>query len=317
MLSDNSQKIPSRKLRALIADDSRIVRATLAKHLGDLFEFAEAHDGEQAWDCLLRDEEIALLITDLTMPKLDGYGLLRRMRASRAQRLREMPVVVVSGADEMEERRLAKDAGATDLITKGMATPRLVSRLDLLAQLVIAQREYEAAAEAGGGAGGAQAAPAVSPYVLQSGAERRLGFAIRQQENFALLSLCLNPPGGVDHVGLRRDIEFMLRQILRQSDAVARTGGAEFTIVTSNIEPASLRGFASRLSRAATDAVAERHGAGTVVCCGTASLSEYAGAQPPSLHELWDAARRRGIAGLGHGKSGVFGAQEESAASAG
>lgn len=315
MLSDNSQKISHGKLRALIADDSRIVRATLTKHLGDLFEFAEAHDGEEAWDSLLRDEEIALLITDLTMPRLDGYGLLRRMRASKAQRLREMPVVVVSGADEMEERRLAREAGATDLITKGMATAKLVSRLDLLAQLVIAQQEYEEAADAAAASG--QATVTVSPYLLQSGAERRLGYAIRQQENFALLSLCLSVPDGVDHASLRRDLEAMLRQILRQTDAVARTGSADFTIVTSNVEPASLSGFAGRLCRAATEAAAERHGAGTVVCCGTASLAEYSSGQPPSLHELWDAARRRAIAGLGSGKSGVIGREEESAASAG
>ncbi|HEX8886426.1 MAG TPA: response regulator [Noviherbaspirillum sp.] len=302
-------------MRALIADDSRIVRATLTKHLGDLFEFTEAHDGEEAWDSLLRDEDIALLITDLTMPRLDGYGLLRRMRASRSQRLREMPVVVVSGADETEERRLAREAGATDLITKGMATAKLVSRLDLLAQLVIAQREHEAAADVGAASG--QAASTVSPYVLQSGAERRLGYAIRQQENFALLSLCLALPGGVDHAVLRRDLEAMLRQTLRQTDAVARTGNADFTIVTSNVEPASLPGFAGRLCRAATEAATERHGPGAVVCCGTASLAEYAGGQPPSLHELWDAARRRAMVGVGSGKSGVIGPEEESAASAG
>nr|WP_217345282.1 response regulator [Noviherbaspirillum sp. L7-7A]MBV0879534.1 response regulator [Noviherbaspirillum sp. L7-7A] len=302
-------------MRALIADDSRIVRATLTKHLGDLFEFSEAHDGEEAWDSLLRDEDIALLITDLTMPRLDGYGLLRRMRASKAQRLRDMPVVVVSGADEMEERRLAREAGATDLITKGMATMKLVSRLDLLAQLVIAQREHEAAADHGAASG--QAASTVSPYVLQSGAERRLGYAIRQQENFALLSLSLALPEGVDHAGLRRDLEAMLRQTLRQTDAVARTGNADFTIVTSNVEPASLPGFAGRLCRAAIEAVSERHGAGAVVCCGNASLAEYAGRQPPSLHELWDAARRRAMAGLASGKSGVAGPEEESAASAG
>ena len=316
-MSDNSQKIAQGKLRALIADDSRIVRATLTKHLGDLFEFSEAHDGEEAWDTLLRDEEIALLITDLTMPRLDGYSLLRRMRASKSQRLREMPVVVVSGADEMEERRLAKEAGATDLITKGMATAKLVSRLDLLAQLVIAQRDHEAAADAASASASAQMASTVSPYVLQSGAERRLGYAIRQQENFALLSLCLSLPDGADRAGLLRDIEAMLRQVLRQSDAVSRTGSAEFTIVTSNVEPASLHGFASRLCRATIETVSERHGAGAVVCCGTVSLAEYAGSQPPSLHALWDAARRRGAACLGCGKSGVFGREEESVAAAG
>ena len=68
---------------ALIADDSRIVRATLSKHLSDLFDFSEALDGEEAWEVLLRNDSVDLLITDLTMPRLDGYGLLQRMRGSR------------------------------------------------------------------------------------------------------------------------------------------------------------------------------------------------------------------------------------------
>jgi CheY-like chemotaxis protein len=110
MLSDHAVTRISRP-HALIADDSRIVRATLSKHLSDVFDFSEALDGEEAWECLLRDDSIDLLITDLIMPRLDGYGLLRRMRASRSDHLREMPVVVVSGTDDLEERCQANGQG--------------------------------------------------------------------------------------------------------------------------------------------------------------------------------------------------------------
>src|SRR3569833_161370 len=93
------------KPRVLIADDSRIVRATLIKHIEGMFEFREALDGEQAWEMLLLDPGIRVVITDLTMPKLDGYGLLRRIRTSKVSRIRDIPVVVVSGSDEEQERR--------------------------------------------------------------------------------------------------------------------------------------------------------------------------------------------------------------------
>ncbi|MGB6056113.1 MAG: response regulator, partial [Burkholderiaceae bacterium] len=123
------------KPRVLIADDSRIVRATLIKHIDGLFEFREAVDGEQAWATLLADSGIRVLITDLMMPKLDGYGLLRRIRACAIDRIRELPVIVISGSDQLEERERARAAGATDLITKGVATAQLLSRLDALARL--------------------------------------------------------------------------------------------------------------------------------------------------------------------------------------
>src|SRR5512135_1526398 len=121
MLPDSMIDMPS-KPRVLIADDSRIVRATLIKHIQGMFEFREALDGEQAWETLLIDPSIRVVITDLTMPKLDGYGLLTRIRNSEISRIRDLPVVVVSGSDEREERDRAMAAGATDLITKGIGT---------------------------------------------------------------------------------------------------------------------------------------------------------------------------------------------------
>jgi len=124
----------SLKPRVLIADDSRIVRTALIRRIGDGFEFREALDGEQAWEMLLLDPSIRVVITDLTMPKLDGYGLLDRIRNSRVRRIREVPVVVISGSDEQDEHARAKAAGATDLITKGIAAPHLLARLQVLSR---------------------------------------------------------------------------------------------------------------------------------------------------------------------------------------
>ncbi len=131
------------KPRVLIADDSRIVRATLIKRIEGLFEFREALDGEQAWETLLIDPTIRVVITDLTMPKLGWLcALLQRIRQSKISRIRNLPVVVVSGSDDAEERDRAKAAGATDLITKGIGTSQLLSRLDILSKLVNTQREF-------------------------------------------------------------------------------------------------------------------------------------------------------------------------------
>jgi two-component system cell cycle response regulator len=121
--------------RILIADDSRAVRAVLLKRIERKFDFREAVDGEQAWEVLLEDDGIRAVISDLTMPRLDGYGLLRRIRGSELARIRELPVVVVSGSDQAEERERAKAAGANDLITKGIDSAQLLSRLDILTRL--------------------------------------------------------------------------------------------------------------------------------------------------------------------------------------
>ena len=284
---------PVSRPQALIADDSRIVRATLCKHLSNLFNFSEALDGEEAWDFLLRNESVDLLITDLTMPRLDGYALLRRMRASRSEHLRSMPVVVVSGTDDADERRQARDAGATDLITKGMPTAQLVSRMTLLAQLVNAQRLH---AER-------DTNTDLSPYAFQSGAERLLAHAIRRKEDLALLSLA------IDSKAVQSDqVLAAFRRAIRQTDLLACTGNKEFSVASASLDAAASRAFAGRLCDAASAVPGIGGGA---VCCGVATLVD--GAAEPALHELWDAARRRSQAGRGRGCSGVIGAAEESA----
>ncbi len=121
--------------RILIVDDSRMVRATLVKHLRGSFDTREEADGEAGWEALLADPEIAVLISDLSMPRLDGYGLLARIRGSNVVRISQMPVIMISGDEGEESRAQAKKNGATDFITKGIGTAELLARLDTLVKL--------------------------------------------------------------------------------------------------------------------------------------------------------------------------------------
>ena len=91
------------KPRVLICDDSRIVRASISQHLRDRFELREVTDGEAAWQAILLDSSVRVVISDLTMPKVDGFELLNRVRSSKVQRIRELPMVIISGEEESGE----------------------------------------------------------------------------------------------------------------------------------------------------------------------------------------------------------------------
>lgn len=130
-MSDASPEIPVRP-RILVVDDSRSVRATLARHVEAAYDVREANDGVEAWETLLVDPSIRIVITDLTMPRLDGYGLLARIRESRIARIRTIPVLVMSGAQEQEEHDRVRVAGATRLIGKGTTAAELLACLGLL-----------------------------------------------------------------------------------------------------------------------------------------------------------------------------------------
>lgn len=121
--------------KVLIVDDSRIVRVTLIKHLKGHYEFLEEGDGEAGWATLQADETIQIVLTDLSMPKLDGYGLIERIRASGIPRIQRIPVVLISGEEDEASRAKAKQLGASDFITKGIGTPELLSRVGSLVKL--------------------------------------------------------------------------------------------------------------------------------------------------------------------------------------
>ena len=128
MSEEEHQPLP----KVLIVDDSRMVRASVIKLIRGRFEFREEADGEAGWQALLVDPTIHLVLTDIGMPQLDGYGLLERVRASKLSRIHDLPVIVISGDEDDSARERARRLGANDFITKGIRATELLARLDSL-----------------------------------------------------------------------------------------------------------------------------------------------------------------------------------------
>lgn len=101
----------------LVVDDSPVVRDLLAEALrAHGLWVLEASDGEDALARLDASPEIDLVVTDVDMPRLDGIGLVQRVRQRGGPR--RMPMVIVSMRGSPEDQRRALDAGADSYLVK-------------------------------------------------------------------------------------------------------------------------------------------------------------------------------------------------------
>src|SRR5574343_1996058 len=133
--------------RILIVDDSRVVRMSLIHHLKGNYEVREEGDGEAAWQTLVVDHSIRAVISDLQMPKLNGYELLERVRTSKLRRLQQLPFILVSGEETEEERVRAKELGVSDFVTKGVGGTEVLTRLNNLLALTSTGENRDAGRE--------------------------------------------------------------------------------------------------------------------------------------------------------------------------
>jgi len=102
--------------RVLVADDSLTTRSAM-KALLEIagFTVLAAADGDEAWQ-LLTTTGAQVVVTDVQMPRLDGFELTRRIKAD--PRLRSTPVVLVTSLDAPEDRALGLEAGADSYLVK-------------------------------------------------------------------------------------------------------------------------------------------------------------------------------------------------------
>ncbi len=133
---------PTQLPRILIVDGSRIVRAMIVKHIRDSYDFREESDGEAAWQALVLDQSIRLVICSLSLPVLDGDGLLVRVRSSRLPRIAQMPMLMISG-DNDEVLARAKTHGASDFISRGTGGAEMLGRIESLLKLSEAQNQLK------------------------------------------------------------------------------------------------------------------------------------------------------------------------------
>ena len=118
--------------RVLVADDDPDIVGLLRIRLEKAgHEVVTAADGEQAWSAVCeRAPDLAVL--DVTMPRLDGLALTRRLREAPATAA--LPIVVLTAAVQPADAELAIAAGATAYVKKPFSPKELVARVEALLQ---------------------------------------------------------------------------------------------------------------------------------------------------------------------------------------
>jgi diguanylate cyclase (GGDEF)-like protein len=115
------------KVRILIAEDELNLREVLRLQLGAAgFEVIEAPDGETALE-RARELQPDLVLLDVMMPRLDGFEVCRRLRAS--YRTRHIPIIMLTAKTEVDDRLEGLQGGANDYLTKPWDSRELQARV--------------------------------------------------------------------------------------------------------------------------------------------------------------------------------------------
>ncbi|MGH8982034.1 MAG: ATP-binding response regulator, partial [Acidimicrobiales bacterium] len=132
-----SELLPERPI-VLVADDNADLREHLVRVIGSRWSTLCAADGRQALD-LVRRVEPDLVIADVMMPMLDGFGLIKAMRDEPL--LESIPVMILSARAGLEATGEGFDAGADDYLVKPFKSTELLNRV--AARLRVATREHD------------------------------------------------------------------------------------------------------------------------------------------------------------------------------
>jgi sigma-B regulation protein RsbU (phosphoserine phosphatase) len=115
-------------MRALVADDDRVGTTILKRSLENWgLQAVVAHDGEQAWQMVEEDSQIAIAILDWEMPGADGLELCRRIRQD--ERHAHMHVILLTARHSQADLVKGLSAGADDYLVKPFDPDELRARL--------------------------------------------------------------------------------------------------------------------------------------------------------------------------------------------
>jgi diguanylate cyclase (GGDEF)-like protein len=223
----------------LVAEDSLTSVAVISRDLREYYTLLHARDGEEAWGMLLSDPRVELVITDVQMPKLSGQQLLKQIRLSPETRISNLPVIVMTTAEDSAEKHLAFLNGANDFLNKPVDSLELQARVKVHHRLARIIRELEDSKKAL-----AELATTDSLTKLKNRrlfytqAEQNLAACRRYGKDMSLLLLDIDHFKKVNdtfghHAGdeVLVKISALLAQMVRGVDTVARFGGEEFAVL--------------------------------------------------------------------------------------
>jgi len=223
----------------LLVEDSQTTTVLLTKYLSGGYRLVHAKDGAQAWEMLEKNPEISLVITDINMPNMTGHQLLVKIRKSDGDHHRNLPVIVMTTAEDNVDRNLAFLNGANDFITKPIDEMELVARVNVHYRLAKTIRELESSKKAL-----AEQATTDSLTKLKNrraffeNGARALAMARRYMSDLSVILL------DIDYFKKINDtyghsvgddalvvVAHILMEMSRAEDTVARIGGEEFAVL--------------------------------------------------------------------------------------
>lgn len=111
----------------LTVDDSRTMRDMLRMALAEAgFNVLQAVDGVDGLEVLQRSAP-DVIVTDINMPKMDGFGLIEAVR--KDNRYRKVPILVLTTESDAAKKQRAKEAGATGWIVKPFEPTKLIAAI--------------------------------------------------------------------------------------------------------------------------------------------------------------------------------------------
>ena len=309
----------------LIVDDSKVIRSTVAKVIGSSFDTCDAADGEAAWAAIERDRAIVAVISDLSMPNLDGFGLLQRIRSSTSPRVRDLPFIVISGNEDDATRGRARNAGANDFISKSIRPVEAVARIDNLLRLAQAKQDLDASHQAlkvdddeqmwdrltGAFTPGYLLAEGAKHFAHARGRSAPLSAVSLRIDNYAEIAQKFGPAAAGQLLGR---LVKLLQGMLRAEDAMGRTGDALFSVLLPETAAAQAVAIAQRL-RQRLDSARITHGAEAIRIRASLGVAALGNDNVASVEELLKvalgrlerAAARSDAQHAGAGTPGEFG----------
>jgi len=134
------------KAKILIADDESRLRKLVRDYLvRDDYDVVEAEDGQMAMDLFCQDDEIALVLLDVMMPKKDGYQVLKEIRE-----ISKVPVIMLTAKGEESDVLTGFENGADEYVTKPFSPKILVARVNAVLRRSVDDGPGKTIIEAGG-----------------------------------------------------------------------------------------------------------------------------------------------------------------------
>jgi diguanylate cyclase (GGDEF)-like protein len=252
--------------RVLVVDDAQVMRRAVEKMLRGEYDVVLAEDGEAGWEALQRDAHIDILITDIQMPRLDGYGLICRARADRDPRIHGLPIITITAAEDDETRIRAYACGSTDFLTKPFDKQLLESRVHAYLRLKRASLLHSASdtqaanpvdALTGLSGLGAFIKTGTDYFQRAKAGGQDLSVTALDIDNFMVLQR-QHGPAVTDP--LLKQIAAGLTATVRKEDIVARVGKSEFAILIPHADRNRAMALCERLRERVADETATTAG---------------------------------------------------------